>query len=172
MAPKKGDELIIQGGIYAGKKGWIDPHGSTTKAKVAVLVEVEDSDGEKFLKHTKINKTSCILKKNKTEPATITAALLEDHPQVKKDFDTLAKNMARLGIVDGKDAAEMFYDRVNKHIAALKKKGSKANYFPVKIEEGMYRSFYDSGPSATKNSKAKELKRGFTDQNDMNTNEE
>jgi len=166
MTPQ-GDEIIIHSGVYVGMKGWIDPKGNKTKTKESVIVEVDDGDGGTARKHTKINKSSFLLKKNKKEPVTITAKLLEDQPQVKKNLNTVAKDMARLGIVDGRESAEIFLQLVNRHIDALKKKGPKANYFPVKVDEGMYRAFYDAGPSVTSNARAAQAKRAFEDPNKM-----
>ena len=75
--------------------------------------------------------------------------------------------MARLGIVDGREATEMFNQLVNTHIAALKKKGPKANYFPIQVEEGVYRAFYDS-PDLASNDSVARTKRTFDDPNSMN----
>ena len=161
--PALGEPIIIKGGIYAGLKGWIDPNGKKTKEMASVIVEVEEG----VRKHTKIYKNSFILKKDKKTASTVTAKLLEGQPQVAKDLDAVAKKMARLGIVDGREATEMFNQLVNTHIAALRKKGPKANYFPVKIEEGMYRAFYDS-PGVASNDSVTRTKHTFDDPNRMN----
>jgi len=161
-----GEPIIISGGICAGLKGWIDPSGKTTRDMACVIVEVEE-DGGKIRKHTKISKNSFILKKDKKVAATVTAKLLEDQPQVAKDLDAVAKKMARLGIVDGREATEIFNHLVNKHIAALQKKGPKANCFPVKVDEGMHRAFCDA-PGVPSNEAVNLGKRNFVDPDSMN----
>jgi len=169
QAPKKGDEIIINSGVYVGMKGWIDPKGKKMKTMAYVIVEVEDEDGEKSLKYTKIKKSNFIVKKLKKAPTSITQKLLEGQPQVAKDLNTVAKNMARLGVTDGRESAEIFLALVNHHIEALKKKGPKANYFPIQLEEGMYRAFYDNGPNPTvSDARAAALKRTYDNPDAMN----
>jgi len=160
---QKGEEIIIHSGVFVGSQGWLDPTGSKMKTKVSVIVAVDDGDGNVVLKQKNINKSSMILKKNKKAPATLTEELLEDQPQLKKDLNTVAKNIARLGITDGNESAQIFLRLVTKHIDALKKKGPKANYYPLKIEEGLYRSFYDGGPGKVGSASRREAKRGFED---------
>jgi hypothetical protein len=166
---QKGEEIIIHSGVYVGSQGWLDPTGSKMKTKVSVIVAVDDGDGNAILKQKNINKSSMILKKNKKAPATLTEELLEDQPQLKKDLNTVAKNIARLGIIDGKESAQIFLRLVTKHIDALKKKGPKANYYPLKIEEGMYRTFYDGGPGKVGSASRRDAKRGFEDRETMSS---
>jgi len=160
---QKGEEIIIHSGVFVGSQGWLDPTGSKMKTKVSVIVAVDDGDGNVVLKQKNINKSSMILKKNKKAPATLTEELLEDQPQLKKDLNTVAKNIARLGITDGNESAQIFLRLVTKHIDALKKKGPKANYYPLKIEEGVYRTFDDGGPGKVGSASRREAKRGFED---------
>lgn len=103
-APVKGEKVKFKGGIYSGRLGWINDAKKATKFFVHVVVALDD--GEE--KATRVKKTSVTKLSEVRAPATYEDALLDQYPDVNKDFDRLAMKLVLCGIEHDKELGRLF----------------------------------------------------------------
>ena len=172
---KKGKPIDIITGSYKGKTAWINDSKVATEYSQPVLIEVIDDEGCINYLAKMIRKTSFMFKREpevgttseggkKKEPTT-TEILLAENPQVVEGMRKAARLVARLGILESNVATSIFQLMVDDYIDMLAKNPARANYFPVKIDEDTYASFFcDSMGSAKRNMLSK---RKLFDKNKM-----
>ena len=163
-----GEEVVIYYGTYADKgvcrRAWVNAAKTPTQFKTDLLVElVNPVTGDFYMDHKNINNESFMLKKD-ARPKNVTQMLMEDHPRVRQAMRDAARLVARLGVQDGKDAANMFLLMVNNHIATLKARGPKANYLPIQMDDEIYRALFGKAMEAMQQ---EFRKRAFEDPNAM-----
>lgn len=163
-----GAQVVIRFGKYSNpqlcKRAWVNAAKNPLPARTHLLVElVNQASGARYMDVACLSSESFVLKKDAI-PKNVTEELMADHPQVRRAMRDAARLVARLGVKDGNDAAEMFLQMVTNHIELLKKRGPKANYLAINLEEDTYRAFY-----AASLERAKGTKRRHANGSDMHT---
>ena len=146
-------------------EAWVNKAKKPTKYTQGVVV-IMPNDEKAF---PRIYKTSFFPKVEK-EPETITEMLLEDNPQVVKKMLVAADFVARLGIMEADVVSVVFKSMVEESIERLAEDPKKAKYFPIKMEDGVYQSFFrdSKNHSGAKGGMIKKAnKRPHHDKNEM-----
>jgi len=134
---KKGDEVKIVGGSYVGHRAWINTKKKPTKQSQSLVIVI---DNEEVVKT--IRKKSFKLMSKCRKPSTATEELLANNPTVEKHMRTAARHVAMLGIQESKVASVLFAEMVTEYIEHLQDQGVNAKYYPVRLESGVYQSFF------------------------------
>lgn len=139
---KKGEEVKIYTGAYQGMSAWINLDKAPTKSTQSLIISVVDEDGDKYYEKHTLSKSSFKLKKHLKEVETITEKLIEDNPKVEDGMRKAARLVARLGVQESEVAAQVFKSFVDEYIELLARNPMKANYFPIKLDDKTYKSFF------------------------------
>ena len=124
--PKKGEEIRIVGGTYAGSKGWRDANNPDTPCMASVIVVQKGLEFQVRVRKEYVDSAS--MPKNRAK------AILLEHADITKLMTKTCKDLAscKLKKADLLDLTAIFAQMLLK--AALANRGSKARYRTLEFD--------------------------------------
>lgn len=123
MLSEKGDEIIVIGGVYEGKQGWLNRKKGATEHFTYVILQLEKGDA-----YTRIKTNNYMLKNHKAENKA--EQLLAEFPKIHLEMLRLTQLMVECHVKE--DHLDWFVDYFHTMLAekiVLQKNNRKAKYF-------------------------------------------